>query len=159
MSEQILECARRNNVELFHTIKDEVGPEKLADLINSTKEVITSNSALHVATLLGHWDIIDQFLDIEGVEIDPLNREGDTPLHLAVKFTSEEPDLGVFIVDNLLDAGLDSKIVDRHGLKPVNYVKENEKLRELLESAEYASAAAVVPEDEDDDEGSALESE
>lgn len=156
-SEQLLECARRNNVELFNTIKEEIGlPEKLAHLINTTKEMITNNSPLHLATLVGNWEFIDAVLDVEGVEIDPLNREGDTPLHLAVKFAGDEPEYGYFIIDNLVDAGSDAKIADRDGLKPVNYVRDNEKLRNLLESAEYASLTQEVAEPEEDleDEGS-----
>lgn len=157
-SEQLLESARRNNVELFNTIKEELGlQEKLANIINTTKEVITGNSPLHLATLIGNWEFIDAVLDVEGVEIDPLNRDGDTPLHLAVKFAGDEPEYGYFIIDNLVDAGSDAKIVDRHGLKPVNYVRENEKLRTLLESAEFGSLTREVPEPEEDldDEGSA----
>lgn len=152
--EQLLECARRNNVELFASIKESVQPEQLAQLVNSTKEMITNNSPLHIATLLGNWEFIDAVLDVEGVEIDPLNRDGDTPLHLAVKFAGDEPDYGYFIIDNLVDAGSDAKIVDRHGLKPVNYVRDNEKLRSLLESAEYGSLVPEVPEDAFEDEGS-----
>lgn len=156
-AEQLLECARRNNVELFNTIKEEVDSEKLAHLVNSTKEMITNNSPLHLATLLGNWEFIDAVLDVEGVEIDPLNRDGDTPLHLAVKFAGDEPEYGYFIIDNLVDAGSDAKIVDRHGLKPVNYVRENDKLRSLLESAEYGSLTEEIVE-EDDDEGEATPS-
>ncbi|KAF3985174.1 hypothetical protein FT663_05403 [Candidozyma haemuli var. vulneris] len=156
-AEQLLECARRNNVELFNTIKEEVDSEKLAHLVNSTKEMITNNSPLHLATSLGNWEFIDAVLDVEGVEIDPLNRDGDTPLHLAVKFAGDEPEYGYFIIDNLVDAGSDAKIVDRHGLKPVNYVRENDKLRSLLESAEYGSLTEEIVE-EDDDEGEATPS-
>lgn len=156
--EQVLECARRNNVELFTTIKQEVQPDQLALLLNSTTEMITNNSPLHIATLLGNWEFIDAVLDVEGVEIDPLNRDGDTPLHLAVKFAGDEPEYGYFIIDNLVDAGSDAKIVDRHGLKPVNYVRDNEKLRSLLESAEYGSMVPEVPEEPLDDEGSASDS-
>lgn len=151
-SEQLLECARRNNVELFGTIKSEITDvAELASLINSTKEPITGNTPLHLATLLGNWEFIDMVLDVEGVEIDPINREGDTPLHMAVKFAGDEPDYGYFIIDNLVDAGLDPSIADRHGLKPVQYVKDNEKLRELLESAEYAAQTGEVDGEEVDD--------
>lgn len=160
--EQLLECARRNNVELFQQICEEVpGHEELSKLINSTKETITHNTPLHIATQLGNWEFIDKVLDVEGVEIDPLNREGDTPLHLAVKYAADEPEHGYFIIDNLVDAGLDASIIDRHGLKPVNYVKDNEELRVLLESAEYAADAGNIEgEDAGDlDEGSASDSE
>lgn len=161
-AEQILECARRNNTELFLAIKTEINNDsELATLINSTREVITANSPLHIATLVGNWELIDVVLDVEGVEIDPVNREGDTPLHLAVKYANDEAEYGYFIIDNLLDAGSDPRIVDKHGLKPVNYVRNNDKLRNLLESAEYAHAAQEYqPEEEDEDEdGSGSESE
>lgn len=95
-------------------------------------------------------------LDVEGVEIDPLNREGDSPLHLAVKYAGDEPDYGYFIIDNLLDAGSDPSVADKHGLKPVNYVRSNEKLRNLLESAEYAAVHELQV--EEDDDGSASDS-
>ena len=163
--EQLLESARRNNTELFQEIAAEFGEnhEKLAALINETKEVILANSPLHIATSKGHWEFLDMVLDVEGVEIDPLNREGDTPLHLAVKFAAQEPDFGFFIVDNMIDAGSDVRIVDKHGLKPVNYVSDNEKLRALLESAEYANGAEFQAgngelAEDDDDEGSASDS-
>lgn len=165
--EQLLEAARRNNTELLLQIKSELNndQEKLANLINTTSEVITLNSPLHLATQLGNWEFIDIVLDIEGVEIDPINREGDTPLHLAVKYTIDEPEHGYFVIDNLLDAGSDPRIKDKHNLKPVDYVnKDNQKLKDLLESAEYA-ISMEIPDDEilaaeqgDDDEGSASES-
>lgn len=158
-SEQLLECARRNNTELLAQIQLEVASsEQLATLINSTAEVISGNTPLHIATALGNWEFIDMVLDVEGVEIDPLNREGDTPLHLAVKYALDEPEHGVFIVDNLVDAGSDPTVVDKHGLKPVSYVRDNEQLRVLLESAEYARSAQPAV-DDDDGEGSASDSE
>jgi len=171
-SEQLLECARRNNTELLLSIKVELNndQEKLSSLINSTRELITNNTSLHLACQLGNWEFIDIVLDIEGVEIDPKNREGDTPLHLAVKYTIEEPEHGYFIIDNLLDAGSDPRIIDKHNLKPIDYVnKDNQKLRELLESAEYALSMEFTEEEQlaaneleqnggQDEEGSASDS-
>lgn len=157
-NEQLLECARRNNTELLHHIASELenNHDKLLTLINSTREVITDNSPLHLATLLGNWEFLDAVLDVEGVEIDPANRDGDTPLHLAVKYASTEPEYGYFIIDNLLDAGLDALVTDKAGKKPVDYVTDNDKLRDLLQSAEYAVAADVEEaEVEDEEEGSA----
>ncbi|CUM65367.1 uncharacterized protein PRCAT00003003001 [Priceomyces carsonii] len=140
-AEQILEAARRNNTELLLSIKADLNndQEKLSKLINDTREKISQNSPLHIACQLGNWEFIDIVLDIEGVEIDPVNREGDTPLHLAVKYTTTEPEHGYFIVDNLLDAGSDPRIKDKSNLKPIDYAsKDNVKLKELLESSEYA---------------------
>ena len=169
-SEQILESARRNNTELLLQIKSELDndQEKLSQLINDTHEVITNNTPLHIACQLGNWEFIDIVLDIEGVEIDPQNRAKETPLHLAVKYTIDEPDHGYFIVDNLLDAGSDPRIKDKDGLRPRDYVnKDNEKLLELLESAEYAISMeetdqerlAEFEQEQEAQDGSASESE
>ncbi|KAG2730791.1 hypothetical protein G9P44_005940 [Scheffersomyces stipitis] len=180
LKEQILECARRNNTELLLSIKAELDNdhEKLADLINNTSELITGNTSMHIACARGNWEFIDIVLDIEGVEIDPKNREGDTPLHLAVKYTAEEPEHGYFVIDNLLDAGSDPRISDKHNLRPIDYVsKDDTKLRDLLESAGYAISMEIpeeeqlnttnpetaastggAEEDEEDDEASASDS-
>lgn len=171
-SEQLLECARRNNTELLLSIKVDLNndQEKLSNLINSTRELITHNTSLHLACQFGNWEFIDIVLDIEGVEIDPKNREGDTPLHLAVKYTIDEREHGYFVIDNLLDAGSDPRIIDKHNLKPIDYVsKDNEKLKELLESAEYALSMEFTEEEQltareaeqdgvEGDEGSASDS-
>lgn len=160
--EQILESARRNNTELLLQIKSDLNNDSqiLSQLINSTREIITNNTPLHLACHLGNWEFIDIVLDIEGVEIDPVNRDGETPLHLAVKYANEEPEHGYFVVDNLLDAGADPRILDNHKLKPVNYVVSNANMTELLEGAEYAAGMEGQIEDESEgEEGSASESE
>lgn len=157
-SRQLLESARRDNTELLLDIKKELNNDnvKLAALVNNTRELITENTALHLACNFGNWEVIDMLLDIEGVEIDPVNREGDTPLHLAVKYSATEPEHGYFIVDNMLDAGSDPRIRDKDNKVPLDYVsKDNSKLRELLESAEYAISMEASSEeqlDEEDDE-------
>lgn len=159
--EQLLEAARRDNTELLSQIKAELNndSEQLAQLINSTKEPITNNSSLHLSCSRGNWDFIDIVLDIEGVEIDPKNRDGQTPLHLAVKYASEEKQHGYFIIDNLIDAGSDPRIIDNFKLKPINYVTDDDQLKRLLESAEYSIALEnqivdVSNEPDDDDEPS-----
>lgn len=43
-------------------------------------------------------------LDIEDVEVDPVNRQfGDTPLHSAVKFSINEPELGAYLGKSFID--------------------------------------------------------
>ena len=136
--------------------------EKLAELINTTKEVITDNTPLHLACQL-ETGVYRYSIGHRGVEIDPQNRDGETPLHLAVKYTNnEEPEHGYFIVDNMLDAGSDPRIKDKHNLKPKDYVSsDHEKLIELLESAEYAISMEPTEAEqlaEFEDEGSASDS-
>lgn len=63
---------------------------------------------------LGIDDILDQLLDQEGLEVDPIDRlEGDTPLHKAVRFinglSKQESEAGSSIVELLLDAGADPR--------------------------------------------------
>ncbi|OBA21991.1 hypothetical protein METBIDRAFT_77513 [Metschnikowia bicuspidata var. bicuspidata NRRL YB-4993] len=142
--EQLLESARRNNTELFQQIAAGVGPDHapLARLINGALEVVSGNSAVHIATANGNWDVLDMMLDVEGVEIDPRNRDGDTPLHLAVRLAAADAPFGYFLADNLIDAGSDVTIRDRHGQRPVDLVVGDARLRALLESAEYAGRAA-----------------
>lgn len=140
-SEQLLECARRNNTELLLDIKVALDNDSdaLSTLVNSTRELTSKNTPLHIACAAGNWEFIDIVLDIEGVEIDPQNREGATPLHLAAKYTATEPEHGRFVIDNLLDAGSDPRIRDNHSLKPIDYTLTDDKqVRSLLESAEYA---------------------
>lgn len=166
-SEQILESARRNNTELLLQIKLDLNNDevKLSQLLNQTKEIITKNSPLHVACQFGNWEWIDIVLDIEGVEIDPKNNENATPLHLAVTYANDEPEHGTFVIDNLLDAGANPSLRNSQSFKPIDLIyKENEKLQQLLQSAEYAYSMEIPEQDQldglqnENDEGSASES-
>lgn len=158
-AEQILESARRNNTELLLDIKVALNNDHVAlsDLINSTRELISRNTPLHIACAAGNWEFIDIVLDIEGVEIDPQNRAGETPLHLAAKYVATEPEHGRFVVDNLLDAGSDPRIKDNDNLTPKDYAPSDDaEVRNLLESAEYAiSMEAEQPDDLDGESESA----
>lgn len=54
--------------------------------------------------------MIDELLDQEGLEVDPVNTiEQDTPLHKAVQFAKTEKKLGLEVVKLLLDAGADPR--------------------------------------------------
>ncbi len=59
-------------------------------------------------------EIIDMLLDQEGFECDPINRrEGDTPLHTAVRWvneqSTEDQEYGYNLIDMMLEAGSDPK--------------------------------------------------
>jgi ankyrin repeat protein len=55
---------------------------------------------------------MDELLDQEGLEVDPINTmEQETPLHKAVIYTRDDPELGLEVVKLLVDAGADPRLV------------------------------------------------
>ncbi|CDK28146.1 unnamed protein product [Kuraishia capsulata CBS 1993] len=144
LQEQLLESARRNNAELLESIIAKAADsEALGRLINETVDPL-SNTALHICAKYGSFEVLDILLDQEGVEVDPVNLlEGETPLHLAVKYSIEEPEHGAFVAETLLDAGADPRIKNKSGLKPVQLVHNNDQLQAALENAEYTLAAEL----------------
>ena len=73
--------------------------------------------------------------------IDNKNKSnGDTPLHLAVRYSLEEPEHGTFIVSNLIEVGADPRIKNNHGQKPSDLIHGDEldDLFDLLQGAELA---------------------
>ena len=61
-------------------------------------------------------EVLDSLLDQEGLEVDPVDRlEGDTPLHKAVRYVNglskEEWEAGAWVLELLLDAGADPRLV------------------------------------------------
>lgn len=166
--ELVLEAARRNNSSLLNEVlgsmksTDSLSREEaIADLINNTVSP-TGLTPLHVAASTAAYDVLDILLDQENVEADPLTRRDlRTPLHLAVLHCNEEQTAddwkqeGVFAhVEILVEAGCDARTRDKHKLKPLDLVDpRNEKLRELLRSAEMQALAEEDAVEEDDDEG------
>lgn len=142
--EQLLDASRRNNDSLLNTIFEEVAdPNKIAKLINETKDPL-GNTPLHLSTQYGNYSVLDLLLDQEGVEVDPQNRlDDETPLHFAVKYTYDDFEYGKFLVELLLDVGADPRIKNKHGEKPVDLIrgddKEHGELKDILEQAEYTA--------------------
>jgi hypothetical protein len=135
--EQILDAARRNNSDLFEEILKQAGTG-ITHIINGSRDPL-GNTPLHLAAKYGSYEVLDEILDQEGVEVDPVNRiDGDTPLHLAVRYAEEEPEHGAFIAETLIEAGADARIKNSNGLKPIQLVRSNASLTELLLGAELA---------------------
>ncbi|KAK9481301.1 ankyrin repeat-containing domain protein, partial [Lipomyces japonicus] len=147
-SELLIEASRRNNVDLLQEVlgtdgngsNGQKGPNAGApELVNTSVDAL-GNTALHVAALNGSYEALDILLDLEGVEVDPVNRlEGNTPLHNAVIYGEEEPEHAVAIVDMLLDAGADPRIRNKRKDKPIDLVPpSNQELKKMLQGAELA---------------------
>ncbi|EDO15849.1 hypothetical protein Kpol_507p11 [Vanderwaltozyma polyspora DSM 70294] len=166
LSEQLLDLSRRNNVDLLDTILEtlENDPEKIAGLINTSKDPF-GNTALHLCCKYGSWEVLDKILDQEGdIEIDPKNTtDGDTPLHVTVRYSMEEPEHGTFIASNLIEVGSDPRIKNNSNQKPIDLIHGDEldDLIDLLQGAEIAADSRgtrdeefegeVVEEEEADD--------
>jgi len=142
-SELVIEACRRNNTELLTSVIEScTSPEAVAKLLNESKSVL-GNYAYHEAASKGNYEIIDMLLDQEGFECDPINtREGDTPLHSAVRWVNEQPaenyEYGASLIEMMLEAGSDPRIRNKAKLKAVDLVDpRNTELRDVLQKAEY----------------------
>lgn len=152
--EQLLDASRRNNVDLLETVFQELNNDekKIAELINTAHDPM-GNSSLHLCCKSGSWEVLDIILDQEGgIEIDCKNSvEGDTPLHVTVRYAIEEPEHGTFIARNLIEVGADPRIINKAGQKPLDLVHGNDldDLVDLLQGAELAAENhGVVNEDD-----------
>lgn len=145
--EQLLDSSRRNNEDLLKSILEEVGlPEKIAELVNLTRDPL-GNTAVHLATKGGNYEVLDILLDHENVNVNSQNSvDGDTPLHLAVKYAEDDADYGKFLVEELLDAGADPKVRNKNGDKPsqVIFGDKLQELKGILEDAEYTAVLTVA---------------
>ena len=144
LGEQLLDASRRNNEDLFDTVIATIGNEdrnRLSKLINESHDPM-GNTALHLCCQYGSWEVLDKLLDLDAdIEIDNKNKSnGDTPLHLAVRYSLEEPEHGTFIVSNLIEVGADPRIKNNHGQKPSDLIHGDEldDLFDLLQGAELA---------------------
>ncbi|ODQ65361.1 ankyrin [Nadsonia fulvescens var. elongata DSM 6958] len=155
-AEILVESCRRNNTELLEQVL--AGVEDKAGFLNSATDPV-GNSGLHLAAANGSYECLDIILDIEGVEVDPVNRmQGETPLHSAVRYSDEEPEHGAFIVEELIEAGCDPRIKNKDGLKPVDLANpKNEDLVNTLRGAELALNMGNIEETNAQTEDSAAE--
>jgi len=158
--ELLLEAARRNNVELLQELLS--SDKTTAEFLNEATDAL-GNTALHVAAQYGALEVMDELLDQEGLDVDPVNKiEQDTPLHKACEYARREKEHGLAVVEMLTEAGADPRIRNKQKRKPVDLVDPtNTELLAILRKAEYARVAGndVVQEDDDDDgTGSASDS-
>ncbi|SPO03751.1 related to Drosophila ANK protein [Cephalotrichum gorgonifer] len=146
--ERLIEACRRNNTDLLtEIIEDCKSEEEVTALLNDTTTVL-GNHLYHEAALAGNYEVIDMLLDQPNFECDPLTRrEGDTPLHSAIRWINSEPPaqrpFGNALVEMMLEAGSSPRAKNKGGLTPVQLVDPaNQGLRELIQKHEYASLNA-----------------
>ncbi|RMD44743.1 hypothetical protein DV735_g327, partial [Chaetothyriales sp. CBS 134920] len=159
--EQILEACRRDNVELFHEVLGKMkgqSVERIAKFFNDTTDTL-GNHLLHV------FDVMDELLNVEQLECDPLTRrDKETPIHRAVAYANErEVELGEAMAKILIEAGGDPRVKDKHGRKPAEIcTPRTEQIRVMLRQEEYALNEGLrnesVSQDDDGPTGSASDS-
>lgn len=154
--EQLLEASRRNNVDLLNSIFESVenDPTKIAELVNSSTDPF-GNTALHLCCKSGSWEVLDILLDQTDIEVDPKNKvDGDTPLHVTVRYAQDEPEHGTFIARNLVEVGADPRLRNKHNQKPIDLAhgEELDELTDLLQGAELAADMGGHPAEETEEE-------
>ncbi|MCJ1436752.1 hypothetical protein MMC27_006134 [Xylographa pallens] len=121
--EIIIEACRRDNVPLLHELfASHASAAQTAALINGAKDGV-GNYCLHIAASYGSYDVLEELLDQEDVEVDPIDRmEGDSPLHKAVRYVNgldKEDWAGAApLVELLVEAGADVRYVDVSPISP-----------------------------------------
>ncbi|RVD89133.1 uncharacterized protein DFL_000153 [Arthrobotrys flagrans] len=109
----------------------------LSKFLNESRDSL-GRMALHVAAKYGNPEILDMLLDQEGLEVDPESlMEGDTPLHVAAQHTSEDSEVGGYLIHLLVDAGADPRIKNKGLQKPLDLVDPGcAEIRTYLQEAE-----------------------
>ncbi|KAL9111862.1 MAG: hypothetical protein Q9227_003712 [Pyrenula ochraceoflavens] len=142
--EQLIEACRRNNPELLKEVLEELGKKMSKEEIGDYLNRITDNWGfflLHIATKNGSWAALDDLLDVEFLECDPLTRdEKRTPLHLCVQYANDRsPEIGLEMAKMCVDAGADPRVKDFQGRKAHLLInpKRCPELVEFLRLEEY----------------------
>jgi len=165
--EQILEACRRDNVELFQEVlggMKESSKEQIAEFFNSITDTM-GNYLLHVCANYGSYDVMDELLNVEFLECDPLTRrDQETPIHCAVRYANErEVELGQAMAKMLIDAGGDPRLKDGYGRKPAEIcTPQTAELRSILAMEEYILNEGLSKHEEPEEDagsGSASDSE
>lgn len=163
--EQILEACRRDNVDLFQEVLSTMkgkSKDDIAKFFNDATDTM-GNHLLHVCANYGSYDVMNELLDVQFLECDPLTkRDGETPIHSAVRYANERDiDLGEAMVKMLIEAGGDPRVKDSHGRKPAEMCTPRTKgIRAILAQEEYILNEGLRKEDGDEEDaaGSASDS-
>ena len=82
-----------------------------------------------------------------GGDVNAINTEGNTPLHLAVKFKPAEPEEVEILREMLLlllDIGADSKLANKNGQTPMDSCETDEARRILCEKGKLSATSVDV---------------
>ncbi|KAB8294918.1 hypothetical protein EYC80_006875 [Monilinia laxa] len=114
--------------------------EKAAEYLNTHAFDKNGNVAYHLAARTGKADIVNELLDLDGFECDPINSYGETPLHSAIHWvndTRENWSAGLALVEMMLEAGSDNRIRNKQGKTAADLVGQYRELKQLLKDHVY----------------------
>lgn len=129
----VLSDQRINTLNLrFMNLMQDPSAEKLWTLHNDISNLLKAddlhdqlgNSLLHMYALWCPSVRISELIE-RGININSVNRLGQTPLFLAVCSNRSYLDRAGVILDTLLSAGADPNIADNLGRTPLNYLMQN----------------------------------
>ncbi|KAL9931988.1 hypothetical protein V8E36_009049 [Tilletia maclaganii] len=149
-NQQLLFAARTDNLEMLQEVL-----AKPAGTVDVNFADGLGNTALHYAAASGSTSVLPVLLE-EEVDVDLQNKlEGNTPLHEALRIVDEEE--RAWVVEQLLEAGADPRVVNKDGDKPADAVSAStpagQALKQKLRQAEATAGIDMrdVVQDDDDD--------
>ena len=121
--------AANTKTEELLEIADEVGPEKVRQLIQDGADVNAKNKygwtpLMFAAGYNTSMEVLRVLLGAEA-EVNAKNKDGRTPLMAAARYNSNPEVLG-----GLIGAGADAKVKDNEGKTALDYARMNEKLKD-----------------------------
>ncbi|TFY65699.1 hypothetical protein EVG20_g5385 [Dentipellis fragilis] len=152
-NQRLLAAARDDNEELLQEVFEKGGFDINFQDGNADSEILP---ALHYAASHGSTDILESLLTHEECDVDPINRlEGATPLHLAIRL--EDKGVRKYVVENLLEAGADTRIKDKNGDTVLDLLTaDDEDIKTLIRKSQAQSAVSMddIVSDDDGEPGS-----
>ncbi|CEI89389.1 hypothetical protein G6F70_005021 [Rhizopus microsporus] len=107
------------------------------------------DTACHYAAKFGAKNCLELLVHIPSIDLNRKNKEGKTPLHLAVQY-DDDPDIALDMVDLLLNSGADPRVKDNQGSTILDHVV-NEDMRDLIEQS-LAGYNMGMSDNDDEDE-------
>ncbi|SAM01262.1 hypothetical protein [Absidia glauca] len=111
------------------------------------------NTAAHLAAKYGSLACLEWLVNLDDIDLNIKNRmEGNTPLHYAVEFQTQDVDTAAAMVDILLQGGADIKVENRNKMTPSMLVlPKNKEISDLLaqSTAAYEIDDADIANDDD----------
>lgn len=133
-NEILLSYCRNDQEEELEQLLEEGGCD-----VNATDGV--GYTAAHYAVKCGSIGCLEVLVNDDDVNLDIQDKlEGNTVLHLAVKYASEDYEMSKAMVELLILGGANINIADRHNMTPVMLVNpKHQDIKKLFEEANTAS--------------------